>query len=394
MKASIEDVARQAGVSTATVSRAFSRPDMVSAKTRAKVMEAAQQLDFSVSRMAGILKSGRSHRVALLVGSSKLDWFTSRIIEGLNEVLRSAGYDLVIQPIGDAGAREEFFDELPVRGNADAVIVSSFAITPAEIRRLNTTRIPLIGINTASQGFTASVGIDDKAGIRLIVRHLTTLGHRNLLYLYETFDATMGFSSHNRVTGFLEACSELDGVTGQTMDMQAGDDPVDAALTALLARDDAPTCPVLPSGFAGDSAVLPPAPMRHGDSDRPVRHRIRQQHVLGRGGADHRAPEAVRHGRRRRAQGPGPYRGAHPGPAARDLPRATAGTRLHRRAAGARLSGAESVVIRAAVVGLGFAVPASYRHERDADGDGQEDGGERCGAADGIGRCLSGLGVA
>ena len=76
-----------------------------------------------------------------------------------------------------------------MRGNADAVIVSSFAITPAEIRRLNTTRIPLIGINTASQGFTASVGIDDKAGIRLIVRHLTTLGHRNLLYLYETFDA-------------------------------------------------------------------------------------------------------------------------------------------------------------------------------------------------------------
>ena len=253
MKASIEDVARQAGVSTATVSRAFSRPDMVSAKTRAKVMEAAQQLDFSVSRMAGILKSGRSHRVALLVGSSKLDWFTSRIIEGFNEVLRSAGYDLVIQPIGDAGAREEFFDELPVRGNADAVIVSSFAITPAEIRRLNTTRIPLIGINTASQGFTASVGIDDKAGIRLIVRHLTTLGHRNLLYLYETFDATMGFSSHNRVTGFLEACSELDGVTGQTMDMQAGDDPVDAALTALLARDDAPTALC----FHQDSLAIP-----------------------------------------------------------------------------------------------------------------------------------------
>ena len=319
MKASIEDVARQAGVSTATVSRAFSRPDMVSAKTRAKVMEAAQQLDFSVSRMAGILKSGRSHRVALLVGSSKLDWFTSRIIEGLNEVLRSAGYDLVIQPIGDAGAREEFFDELPVRGNADAVIVSSFAITPAEIRRLNTTRIPLIGINTASQGFTASVGIDDKAGIRLIVRHLTTLGHRNLLYLYETFDATMGFSSHNRVTGFLEACSELDGVTGQTMDMQAGDDPVDAA-SPRCSRATTPDCLC----FHQDSLAIPLFfRLRQCGMAIPTDlsvTRIRQQHVLGRGGADHRAPEAVRHGRRRRAQGPGPYRGAHPGPAARDLP--------------------------------------------------------------------------
>ena len=386
MKASIEDVARQAGVSTATVSRAFSRPDMVSAKTRAKVMEAAQQLDFSVSRMAGILKSGRSHRVALLVGSSKLDWFTSRIIEGLNEVLRSAGYDLVIQPIGDAGAREEFFDELPVRGNADAVIVSSFAITPAEIRRLNTTRIPLIGINTASQGFTASVGIDDKAGIRLIVRHLTTLGHRNLLYLYETFDATMGFSSHNRVTGFLEACSELDGVTGQTMDMQAGDDPVDAALTALLARDDAPTALC----FHQDSLAI------------PLFFRLRQcgmaiptdLSVTGFDNSTFSGEVGLTTVPQKPDRPPGPYRGAHPGPAARDLPRATAGTRLHRRAAGARLSGAESVVIRAAVVGLGFAVPASYRHERDADDDGQEDGGERCGAADGIGRCLSGLGVA
>ena len=168
--------------------------------------------------------------MALLVGSSKLDWFTSRIIEGLNEVLRSAGYDLVIQPIGDAGAREEFFDELPVRGNADAVIVSSFAITPAEIRRLNTTRIPLIGINTASQRFTASVGIDDKAGIRLIVRHLTTLGHpQPVVFVSRRSMPRWASSSHNRVTGFLEACSELDGVTGQTMDMQAGDDPVDAA---------------------------------------------------------------------------------------------------------------------------------------------------------------------
>lgn len=393
MKASIEDVARQAGVSTATVSRAFSRPDMVSAKTRAKVMEAAQQLDFSVSRMAGILKSGRSHRVALLVGSSKLDWFTSRIIEGLNEVLRSAGYDLVIQPIGDAGAREEFFDELPVRGNADAVIVSSFAITPAEIRRLNTTRIPLIGINTASQGFTASVGIDDKAGIRLIVRHLTTLGHRNLLYLYETFDATMGFSSHNRVTGFLEACSELDGVTGQTMDMQAGDDPVDAALTALLARDDAPTALC----FHQDSLAIPlffrlrqcgmaiPTDLSVTGFDNSTFSgevgltTVRQKPYDMAVAAARKALDLIE--------------GA-PWTSRTRSSRATAGTRLHRRAAGARLSGAESVVIRAAVVGLGFAVPASYRHERDADDDGQEDGGERCGAADGIGRCLSGLGVA
>lgn len=237
------------------------------------------------------------------------------------------------------------------------------------------------------------MGIDDKAGIRLIVRHLTTLGHRNLLYLYETFDATMGFSSHNRVTGFLEACSELDGVTGQTMDMQAGDDPVDAALTALLARDDAPTALC----FHQDSLAI------------PLFFRLRQcgmaiptdLSVTGFDNSTFSGEVGLTTVRQK------PYdmavaaarkaltlsRGA-PWTSRTRSSRATAGTRLHRRAAGARLSGAESVVIRAAVVGLGFAVPASYRHERDADDDGQEDGGERCGAADGIGRCLSGLGVA
>lgn len=72
MKASIDDVAAKAGVSTATVSRAFSHPEKVSPKTRDKVLKAAEQLDFSISRSAGVLKSGKSYRIALLVGNSRI----------------------------------------------------------------------------------------------------------------------------------------------------------------------------------------------------------------------------------------------------------------------------------------------------------------------------------
>lgn len=241
MKASIEDVARKAGVSTATVSRAFSKPEMVSEKTSTKVMLAADQLDFSVSRTAGILKSGRSYRVALLVGSGKIEWFTARLIEGLNEVLRNAGYDLVVYPIGDEDARRTFFDELPVRGNADAVIVSSFAISHSEIKRLNTTRIPLIGINITSSDFTASASIDDRVGIKLIVRHLAALSHRRIMYMYEEFTSTLGFSSRNRISGFRDAVDELDGVDGRIVAVDPGDDIANAALSELLASDNPPT---------------------------------------------------------------------------------------------------------------------------------------------------------
>ena len=136
MKASIGDVALKAGVSNATVSRTFAHPEQVSEATRLKVQAAADALNFSVSRSAGILKSGRTYRIALLVGSGVIEWFTAEIIAGLNDVLRDAGYDLVIYPIEGSEARDAFFEELPVRSNADAVFVSSFGISPDEVKRL------------------------------------------------------------------------------------------------------------------------------------------------------------------------------------------------------------------------------------------------------------------
>ena len=241
MKASIGDVALKAGVSNATVSRTFAHPEQVSEATRLKVQAAADALNFSVSRSAGILKSGRTYRIALLVGSGVIEWFTAEIIAGLNDVLRDAGYDLVIYPIEGSEARDAFFEELPVRSNADAVFVSSFGISPDEVKRLGTAKIPIIGINTTSEGFDATVGINDKEGIKLIVRHLAKLGHRNLLYLYESFSSTLGFSSFNRISGFQEACDAVDGLTARTLAVQKGDSILDAAISEIMAQDNPPT---------------------------------------------------------------------------------------------------------------------------------------------------------
>lgn len=254
MKANIEDVAKLADVSTATVSRAFSKPDLVSDKTRAKVMAAAEQLGFSVSRSAGILRSGKSGRIALLVGSGKIEWFTAGLIEGLNAVFREAGYDLVIYPIDTEEARHRFFEELPISGKTDAVIISSFAASESEINRLsNGIRIPLIGINITGDAFTASTSIDDRVGIRLVVRHLAQLGHRNILYMYTAFATKLGFSSRARISGFHDACAELPGVTGTVIRTSPDDNVLDAALSALYSSDPAPTAIC----FHQDSMAIP-----------------------------------------------------------------------------------------------------------------------------------------
>lgn len=254
MEASIGDVAKQAGVSTATVSRAFSHPERVSPKTRERVLAAAETMNFGISRTAGILKSGRSYRIALLVGSGKLEWFTACIVEGLNEVFHAAGYDLALYPIGDLDERAAFFEDLPVRGNADAVIVSSFDIEPGEIERLASAHIPLVGINVAhTESLTASVGIDDIAGMQRLVRHLVKMGHRRIAYQFVAFHSALSFSSAIRLEGFRRACAEFPDVSGQVLRAESDEQSFDMTMDALFSTPTPPTAIC----FHQDSQAIP-----------------------------------------------------------------------------------------------------------------------------------------
>ena len=84
MKASIQAVAAEAGVSISTVSRTFAKPNLVLPETRSKVMAAAEKLDYRISRSAAALKTGQSFRVALLMSDSISTWFNSNTYAGLD----------------------------------------------------------------------------------------------------------------------------------------------------------------------------------------------------------------------------------------------------------------------------------------------------------------------
>lgn len=241
MKASVNDVARQAGVSVSTVSRTFTRPELVSESTRQKVLAVADRLNFSVSRSAAAFKNGQTMRIALLVGGH-IDWFSARLFEGLNDVLHRTGYDLSVYAIDNDDDRARFFERLPARRNADAIIVSSFDLTDQESDRLRSMEIPVVGINVAATtGLDASIGIDDMAAAHIAVRHLAELGHRHIAYLYEKSISPLRFSSYRRITGFTQICDALDGVTGETIAVDHGDDFVNVAFTSLLSQDAPPT---------------------------------------------------------------------------------------------------------------------------------------------------------
>ncbi|MFT8705530.1 LacI family DNA-binding transcriptional regulator [Bifidobacterium aquikefiricola] len=209
MSATIHDVATKAGVSISTVSRAFTHPEMVSAATRKTVIRIADELNFSISRSAAALKSGMSLRIALLLSGRSSSWFNATVSEGLNDVFHPAGYDLSIFQINSRQDRKVFFDTLPTRSNADAVIVSSFDVDDNEVARLSSLRVPLIGINSAStNAFSASVSIDDSQGEAIAVKHLISLGHRQLTYVQTQTANSLFFSVQQRKETFMELCKK------------------------------------------------------------------------------------------------------------------------------------------------------------------------------------------
>jgi LacI family transcriptional regulator, repressor for deo operon, udp, cdd, tsx, nupC, and nupG len=200
-RSSMTDVAARAGVSVATVSRALRGSPLVTPETRDRVVAAAEELSFSVSRAASGLASGRVGRVAVLV-SGRLDaWFNGAVLDGLYEGLRDAGQELLIFRVADAAERAEFFRALPVRRNADALVVASFALTAAERRRLSMIGMPLLYLNQRRRG-AAGVAIDDVAATRSGVAHLVALGHRWPAFVRVDNRAGFSYSALARLDGY------------------------------------------------------------------------------------------------------------------------------------------------------------------------------------------------
>ncbi|HET9647928.1 MAG TPA: LacI family DNA-binding transcriptional regulator, partial [Microlunatus sp.] len=237
----MEDVAALAGVSVATVSRALRGSPLVSDATRDKVLNAAEELDFAVSRAASSLATGRVGRIAVLMGGRLQSWFNGSVLDGLYDGLRAAEQELAIYRVSAMAERERFFAELPVRRNADALVVVSFALTPDELDRLASIGMPLVYVNQRVEG-APSVSIDDVEATRLGIRHLVHLGHRWPVFV--RMDNRMGFSysALGRLDGYRVELTEL-GAPEEAIQVlrAAGPEDGDAVVSQLLSLPERPT---------------------------------------------------------------------------------------------------------------------------------------------------------
>lgn len=205
MIARIEDVAREAGVSTATVSRALRGLPNVSATTRATVHRVATDLGYVVSRTASTLASGRTLTVAVISPFMER-WFFSQVIAAVERELRRSGFDALLiglsQP--DDGGREVFQPET-LRGRADAVVVLTVPLTGAELDGVRRLALPTVYVGASIAG-AMSVRIDDVAVSRTATEHLIELGHSRIAYVGGDPQQMINFSAPaDRRAGWMAA---------------------------------------------------------------------------------------------------------------------------------------------------------------------------------------------
>ncbi|THJ68466.1 LacI family transcriptional regulator [Arthrobacter echini] len=195
----IKDVARRAGVSTATVSRALSGNGRVSDAARTRVQDAARELGFVASSTASSLASGRHRNIGVVV-PSVARWYYSQIVDSVAAALLRAGYDLTLYNLNeDPTHRESVLSEFLLRQRCDGVIPVSLELGSKELDQLLAVGKPVVGIGGPLSG-TETYSVDDREIAALATEHLITLGHRRIAHIggHETDEKDFRIGSTRR----------------------------------------------------------------------------------------------------------------------------------------------------------------------------------------------------
>jgi len=139
----LHDVAREAGVSLITASRALSRPDVVSAQTIERVRQAVAATGYVPNLLAGGLKSKRSMTVAALVPVVSVPQFLPTL-QALTEEFDGAGYQMILGQTGYDRAREDALLSTMVNRRVDGIVVAGLLSRDAAMGQLRRLDIPIV----------------------------------------------------------------------------------------------------------------------------------------------------------------------------------------------------------------------------------------------------------
>jgi DNA-binding LacI/PurR family transcriptional regulator len=206
----IVEIAKRAGVSPATVSRALRGMHHVNERTRTKIIEAAQHLDYPIRPdLLPPSANARTNTIGVIAPFISR-WYFSQALAGVEQALREAGMDLLLYNFAQVDARQRVFQQKKLVGKVDGLIVISLPPTEKEFDQILGLGIPvsLMGIFDER---CSSVSIDDVKGAEIATQHLIDMGHREIAIMVGQNAFNFNFEvADQRLSGFMNVLSQND----------------------------------------------------------------------------------------------------------------------------------------------------------------------------------------
>ena len=206
----MRDVADRAGVSRMTVSRALNKPETVKPELRQRVLDAVQELGYVHNHLARSLSSSTSNVIGLVLPSLENSIF-AQTVKGISDVLRPLGYHLMLAESPDDPEEQQQVISAFVAQRVGGLILHGTVHTPAAVRMLHASRIPVVeNGDLPTEPIDMVVSYSNRSAAKAMTLHLARLGYSKITFA--------GLASNPRAEerqlGFLEALAEI----GQTPD--------------------------------------------------------------------------------------------------------------------------------------------------------------------------------
>lgn len=249
---SIKDIAKECGVSVATVSKALNDQKDVSKATKEKVLSVANRLGYTTNQAAKALRTNKTNNIGILftnVGSdiSMSHEFFSQILESFRSTCAKRGYDITFIN-NRVGAQKTTYLNHALYRNFDGVAIIAADFLDARVKELATSSIPVVTVDYMYDN-CAAVMSDNRRGIRSIVENACNKGHHKIAFIHgETTEVTT-----ERLLGFYAACAEFGIQVRNDYLIESKYHDINRCadcLMQLLNLDDPPTCIIFSDDYS------------------------------------------------------------------------------------------------------------------------------------------------
>lgn len=253
----LKDIAKQCGVSVASVSKAINHMPGVGAKTAQRIRDTAKAMGYLPNAAAQALKTNRSFNIGVLLEDDNshglLHHFFVSVLEGFKVKMEDQGFDLMLMN-RTVGKRRISYLEHCRHSNLDGVFIACTDFSDPQLLELADAGVPLVSIDHTYEGLP-SVYSDNVDGLYQAVRYALSLGHTKIAFISGN---DSGVTS-KRLEGYQQAHEEAGlpinpayHIYGRYRDIEFTYE----ATKRLLALDNPPTCIIMPDDYAAHGGQL------------------------------------------------------------------------------------------------------------------------------------------